>query len=206
LTRRLPALLAVPVLAAALASGCADEAAAARVGDTTISNDDLMSEVKATAGSEALLQAFEVPSDAVPGQADADKSYSQQFVGFILQNRVIAVLREQLAAKEDIEVTESDLDDAEARLSSGLEQSGGDIDDLPKSLREQLTTEIATAARLEAEFGSSDDVNAALGDLAREIDIEVSSKYGSWDPSVGSLVPPDGPVGATDSTTVPGDL
>jgi hypothetical protein len=193
-SRRLTALLAAPALAAVLASGCADEAAAARVGDTTISHDDLMTDVEALAGSPALLAAYQVPEDAVAGEADADTSYSQEFVGFVLQQRIFNALIGQVADDEGFEVTDEDLEDAETEISNALAQAGGDIDDLSSSFREQLTEDIALGSLVEEELGS-EAVQSTVSDLARETDIEVSSKYGSWDAAAGGLVPPEAPAG-----------
>lgn len=200
MSRRLTALLATPALLAVLATGCADEAAAARVGDTTISNDDLMSEVETLAGDTQLLDGYGIPPDAVPGEADADNSYSQQFVGYLLSQRIFNVLAEDVLADRDAEVTDADREEAESQIDGAL---GPDVD-IPDSFREDLIDQVAVSVRVTKEFGGDEqgqqDLQQAIFDKALETDIEVSSKYGSWDEDQLAVIAPDAPVGFGDDT------
>lgn len=204
-TRRLPALLIAAAAVASLsASGCATEAAAARVGDTSISREDLMAEVEAMAENESVLQAFGVPADRVAGEADADTSYSQPFVGYVLTNRVVNLLFEEVMDDRDLTVRDQDVATAEQQMSQAFGSSGAK---LPEAFREQLADDLAISSRLAEEFGDDEegqqDLIAALQEQAGKIDIEVSSKYGTWDAENLQIVPPEGPVqpgGATDDT------
>lgn len=204
-TRRLPALLIAAAAVVSLsATGCATEAAAARVGDSSISPEDLMSEVEAMAENESVLQAFGVPADRVAGEADADTSYSQPFVGYVLTNRIVNLLFEELMADRDLTVRDQDEAAAEQQMSQAFGSSAGK---LPEGFRKQLTADLAISARLAEEFGDDEegqqDLLSAVQKQATKTDVEVSSKYGSWDEVNLQIVPPEGPLqpgGETDDT------
>lgn len=184
-----------------LASGCADEAAAARVGDTTISNEDLMAEAETLADNERLLGVLQqMELSAIQGEADADESYTQGFIGSLLNQRIGTILIEQALDERDAGLTQDDLDETEDRLSSALAGAGLSEDDLTDDLREQLIHSLALNRRLTEEFGDGEEagqeIEAAIFEQARQTDIEISSKYGSWDLNRLSIVPPPGPVPA----------
>lgn len=205
LTRRLPALLIAAAAVASLsASGCATEAAAATVGDTAISRDDLMSEVEAMAENDSVLQAFGVPEDQVAGEANADTSYSQPFVGYVLTNRIVNLLFEKVMDERDLTVRDQDVSTAEQQMSQAF---GSSASKLPEAFREQLTEDLAVSARLAEEFGDDEegqqDLFTAIQEQAAKTDVEVASKYGEWDKDNLQIVPPEGPLqpgGETDDT------
>lgn len=194
LTRRTSAIaLAAAALAVVLTSGCAEEAAAARVGDDTISNHDLMDEVKALAGNEALLQQFQIPSEGIPG--DAKGSFSQTFVGSVLVQRIGTMLIERTLDEKGVEVTDADVTAADAQIDQAI---GAEADKLPEKYRDQLAHDIAVNQKLTAAFPDEAAARKALQKVATDTDVSVNSRYGTWDPKQFTITPP---VGASSTTT-----
>jgi hypothetical protein len=187
-------------LALVLSSGCAKEAAAARVGDTTISNSDLMDEVKALAGNDALLQQFQIPAEAIAG--DAEGSYSQNFVASVLVQRIGTILIEQALDDKHVEVTDADVSTAKDQIDQAL---GAEVDKLPKKYVDQLAHDIAVNNKLSETYPDEAAARSALQKVATETDISVSSRYGTWDPKQFTITPPDGAsTSSTSTTSAPG--
>ncbi|HEV7760377.1 MAG TPA: hypothetical protein VGO78_15350, partial [Acidimicrobiales bacterium] len=88
--RRLVSLFAAVGLVGLASTGCAEQSAAIRVGDDTVSESQVLDELDAWAGNETLI-----PAGQVTGELGED-SYIQPFVGSIIQQRVTFMLYEQL--------------------------------------------------------------------------------------------------------------
>jgi hypothetical protein len=177
--RRLASLAAL-VLVVGLAAGCADDAPpAARVGDSLeISNEDLLDEVAEWAQSPQLLQQVGI-ADA---EGAAPGSYATPLVDVVLTNRIRFDLhREQFDA---------------------LGLSEGEVD---PTLQQQLATVLdevspAFGDRLVADLMRVQAVSEAMGDEYEDWfaevtggDVEISSRYGTWDRSAAAVVGPQGP-------------
>jgi hypothetical protein len=178
--------LAAALLAVSLASGCAEDAPpAARIGDSMeITNEQLMDEVAEWASSPALLGQVGVPSaeGAAPG------SYSTALVDVVLTNRIRFDLHRQQ-----------------------FEALGLTMGDVDPTLQEQLAPVLgevspAFAERLLDDLSRVDAVSQAMGEEYEawfaEVtggDVEVSSRYGTWDRQAGTVVPPQGPRAAPGS-------
>ena len=204
LTRRLPTVLLAAALAGALATtGCAKEAAAASVDDEIISDDDLMEELDALAGSDALLAALQIPADAVPG--DADESFSQEYVGFVLSQRIVTILLHRALDDADASVTDAELDQVSSQIDSTLAQSGESVADLPTRYVDRLARDVAASQKFSSLFPDEDSALAALIEEAEDADISVSSRYGTWDGEQLRIAPPLGPTPApgSDDASVP---
>jgi len=184
----------------ALTSGCAEEAAAARVGDDTISNQDLMAEVKALAGNEALLQQFQIPAEAIGGEADG--SYSQNFVGSVLVQRIGTMLLERALDKKHVEVTDADVATAQDQIDQAI---GTESEKLPEKYRKQLAHDIAVNNKLSEAYPDEAAARSALQEIATETEISVNSRYGTWDAKQFTITPPAGAATSSTSTTsIPG--
>ena len=213
LTRRLPTVLLAAALAGALVTtGCADEAAAAHVGDKTISDDQLMTQVEALYGNNKLWQAIDQQNGQQPGSSrselrgDAPGSFKQSFVATILQDQITFELIDQLFADEDLEVTD---DYRQAAEQAQQDRFGEFFADFPKHYRDQQLSQYARLVSVQDNLG--DGYGEALMTLIDETDIDVSSRYGSWDPeafkaqfsdnatSQLAVVPPPGPAPAPGS-------
>jgi hypothetical protein len=184
--RRLTLLVATLAAAGLVGSGCSEQSAALRVGDTTVSQSDFEDELDAYAALEG--------GEAVRG--DARDSYTQEFVGAVLEQRIGFILSEQLFDERDLELTEDD-------IAETADQAGNQLDGMPRDLRDSLIEDVARQSRLVNELGQ-EEYSRALTDAADSTDIDVSSRYGSWDTDEYTVVPPEGPAGAEPSQG-PGD-
>jgi hypothetical protein len=179
--RRLTLLVAAVAAAGLVGTGCSEQSAAVRVGDTTVSQSDFEDELDAFAGLEG--------AEGVRG--DARDSYTQEFVGAVLEQRIGFILTEQVFDERGLELTDDDIAQTAAQV-------GGQLDGMPRDLRDSLIEDVARQSRLANELGQ-EEYGSTLTDAAESTDIEVSSHYGSWDTEQFTVVPPDGPVGAEPS-------
>jgi hypothetical protein len=197
-------LLAVLALGA---TGCAEQSAAVRVGDEIVSAADFQDEVDARAGNETYLEMSGIPADALEG--DMESSYSQEFVGSLLQERIFVLLFDRILADEDVEVTDEDRQQAAQSVEEGLQDA---YTAFPSWYQEQLVEDQSKYLALVTALESEAAVGAAVADMASRVDIELSSHYGSWDADLVAdawageglaVVPPEAPEGTdtTDTTT-----
>ena len=184
--RRLTLLVATLAAAGLVGAGCSEQSAALRVGDTTVSQADFEDELDGFAGLEG--------GEAVRGEAR--DSYTQEFVAAVLGQRIEFILAERLFVDQGLELSEADIDET-------ADQAGGQLDGMPRNLRESLIEDVARQSRLVNELGQ-EEYTRALTDAADSTDIEVSSHYGSWDGEEYRVVPPEGPAGVEPSQG-PGD-
>jgi hypothetical protein len=198
LNRRVAPLLAAFSVVALAVTGCADQAAAVRVGSSTHSDAQLRDELDAYAENDALWEATGQSADAIRGELAS--SYDQQFVGQILQQRVTFMLGERIFDDEDLDLTDDERQAAAEQLD---EQLGGALRGFPESFRDDFLDDVARLNSLQNELGA-EGLDEALRDAADTTDIEVSSRYGHWDADRYAVVPPDGPtpapLGADDAT------
>jgi hypothetical protein len=179
--RRLTLLVAAIAAAGLVGAGCSEQSAALRVGDTTVSQSDFEDELDAFAGLEG--------AEGVRG--DARDSYTQEFVGAVLEQRIGFILTEQVFDEQGLELTEDDIAQTAAQV-------GGQLDGMPRDLRDSLIEDVARQSRLANELGQ-EEYGSALTDAAQSTNIDVSTRYGSWDTEEFTVVPPEGPVGAEPS-------
>jgi hypothetical protein len=224
LSRRLPTLLAAAALVGVLATGCADEAAAVRVGDRTLSDNDLMDEVGYLYDNTTLWDAIDqqngqpegtsregLKGDARGSDSEQPGSYSQQFVAGVLQQRVTFMLVDELFEREGGEVTDTHRATA---TQAQTEQFGAAFQEFPESYRTQLIDDYARLVSLQETLGD-EDFNDAIVELIDSTDVEISARYGTWDadvfrsaPDQLAVVPPVGPTPAPGSGDpgIEGDL
>jgi hypothetical protein len=176
--RRLTLLVAAIAAAGLVGAGCSEQSAALRVGDTTVSQSDFEDELDGFAELEG--------AEGVRG--DARDSYTQEFVGAVLGQRIELILAEQLFDERGLELTEDD-------IAATAAQAGGQLDGMPRDLRDSLIEDVARQSRLANELGQ-EEYSRALTDAADSTDIDVNSHYGSWDNEEYTVVPPEGPAGA----------
>jgi hypothetical protein len=191
-------------VAGVAASACSEQSAAVRVGDDSISEKAMLDELDAWAGNETLI-----PEGQVTGEL-GDDSYIQPFVGSIVQQRVIFTLYEQLFADEGLELTPGDRDLGRQQLDSEFGPQG--TEGFPDDYVDDLSDTAAKFVRLQEELGP-EDLQSALLEAADKADIEVSSRFGSWDNNAfmagfqasqgqqapPALVPPQAPLPSPDA-------
>jgi hypothetical protein len=186
--RRLPTLVAALVLALVVASGCADDVSpAARIGDTSVSNADLLEEVDEWAKNP---QAF----DEAELEALNPGTYPMQLVDAILHQRIDLELHAQKF--EELSLT---LDDT-MRQQALLVIFQGDLTNAQQALAgfsedyaEDYVDGIGRQIAVESELGEAEYL-AWRNQAYVDADIEVSPRYGRWDPAQQAVVGPDGPT------------
>lgn len=204
---RLPTLLVTAALAALLAGGCADEAAAAHVGDTVISDDELLEEAEAVESNTEFWALIDEQNGQEEGttrqslEGDAPDSFSQQFMAGVLQQRITFVLVDQMFEDEGAELTD---DDRAAAIQSLEGQYGPSYQGFPEDYRDLLIRDSARLNSLQRSLGE-EGFNEAFSEKVQSTEIDISSRYGTWDserfrasPGDVAIAPPTG------STPAPG--
>lgn len=190
--RALPLAAALSVAGLA-ASGCAEQSAAVRVGDDSVSQSDLYEELDLIAGDDDFRAATlgpEVTEESLRG--DLAGSYAQEFVATVLGQRVVYLLAGAVLADEGVEVT----DDDRAAVIAQIDQILPDgYDSLPDGYREDFVEGLARLDKLQTELGT-DGANQALRAKANSTDIDVASQFGRWDDDELTIEPPPGPASA----------
>jgi hypothetical protein len=190
--RRLTILVAAIATATLAGAGCAEQSAAVRVGDATVSQSDFEAELDAFASNRAFVP----DPGSVKGKLSG--SYTQEFVAAALGQRIQFVIVEQVFDAQGLELTDKDRTDVTDQLQ-------GALDDMPADVRNTLIDDLARRTRLQAELGP-DEYTRALTDAVDSTDIDVNSHYGSWDPDQRTVKPPEGPAseGGSDAPTTQG--
>jgi hypothetical protein len=192
--------LAVIVLlgVAVLGSGCGDSGAwALRFAGRTVSYAELEDELDEIAGNEAF-QPFVVASGVAPG-GSANGSYSQAFVAAVISNRLFFDIVAIEAERRDIEVTEEHREGASSFFegvdpSSGVELTADRVlGAFSDEYRARIEDDLARLVAFQQGFTSQEEFNAWLRAAFDAADIEVSPRYGRWDPAAAQVIPPDGP-------------
>jgi hypothetical protein len=187
-------LLLVPAVAAVLAvgAGCASTVSpAVSVDGVNLSDKQVLDEVGEWAHSKALQEG------ALAGQPPG--SYPQVLVGQIIGQRVVLELNHEQFRKLGLRLT----DDDRAQVAPALSTSNLSGEELLASFsagyRKTFTELVAEAIAVQTQMGP--DYSAWQADAAKKADIDISPKYGTWDPTQGSVTPPPGPTqpgGTTD--------
>jgi hypothetical protein len=178
------ATAAVAVLALS-ACGNAPAGAAATLGDTRISEQELTAQV------EEILQAKGQPADS------EDASLVQQTLGRMITTQLV----DTLAQREGVEVTQGQIDEEFANYAAqvGGEQALEELflaenvapSQLESIIRLQIQAQLVGLAL--APEGSADEQGAAVFEaaalLSDELDTTVSPRFGTWDPNTLSLGP-----------------
>ena len=200
--RRLLSLLSVGVVVLVGAAGCAEDVApAASVGDTTVSDDELMDEVDAWASSPTLLKELQIIVDdtAEIEGGSGPGSYKMDFVDLVLTNRVAFELHELEFEERDMELTDEDREGVRSQLFASPSVTTAVFDELGETYADQLVDDVARQFKLQTELGQAEYAAWAQEAFTRT-DIEVSPRYGSWDRTNGSVVAPFGPTPAPSDT------
>jgi hypothetical protein len=173
-------LLVGLVLAAAVLAGCGQSAAAATVGDETISIADLQQEVV------ALGELGAVDLEANPDQAELQQ--------LLLGRQIYHLLLTGLAEQQQLEVTPAQVDE----LIATLEQQAGSPEEvlafqLQNSYTDEALRRAAGDALIERQLGgSAEEAAQVIADYADEVGVDVNPRFGTWEgtslqPGTGSI-------------------
>ena len=187
--RLLLSLIGVALAGALGAAGCADDVSpAATVGDATVSDEDLMSEVEAWAGSPSLIQTLQLAEPASTGS-----SYSSAFVGDVLEYRIGFEVNNAEFERLGLELSDADRDDVRANLFQDPALTQAVLDELG-GYGDQLVEDVARSFKLQTEL--ADGYAAWAAEAFPAADIEVGPRYGTFDAATGLVDPPEGPATA----------
>jgi hypothetical protein len=192
----LPAVAAVLALGAG-ASGCADDLSpAARVGDVTITHDELMAEVEHWAQSPRLVELF---LGAAP--AAAEGRFDAQLVDVVLSNRISFEVYSAEFEARGLEVDDGLRQEIRVGIFQDPADSTAVLEQLDPAFGDRLIEDIARQFVVQSAL--SDQLIQFEGEAFA--DVEVNPRYGQWDAASRSVVPPEGPrqVLADDLTVEP---
>jgi hypothetical protein len=206
LNRRLASLVAAVSVAGLVATGCGNQSAAIRVGDDSLSRSEFEDNLDFVYENDDfrawLFQSDSVAREQLRGEDDPSGSYTQEYVGAMAGVQVELLLIAQVLDDVGLEVTDEDRADAASDVEEWLE---GDADSLPDWVRDTYLDGIAAREVLLSDLGES-ELNQVLGDLVADADIDVSSRYGTWDPDEFRVTPPGGPAPAPDDAPAQADF
>lgn len=191
LNRRFASLLAAVTVTGAAATGCADQSAAIRVDDVTVSRSDFEDELAFYFENDELRDFVFGPAERDQLRGELRESYSQEYVAVVAGLRVQFIVADAVLAAEGLEVTDEDRRGAEDEIDDGVP---GGVSSLPEDRRADFVDDVATLRVLQGEL--QDGFTQAITDAYAEADISVRSQYGRWDPEQLTIVPPDGPAAA----------
>jgi hypothetical protein len=196
--RRLLALV-VTALALAAVTGCADDVSpAVRIGDTTISDDELFDEVAEWAGNEPLRTEFRLP--AAEGQGIG--TYSMDFTGQVLITRMQFEVHSRQFEELGLELSDDERADMRERLLGDPELTARVLRSFSEDYGNRLVEDAARQFAVQQAMGAEYEAWAA--EALDPKDVEVSPRFGTWTFTEAEgyrLVPPDGPIGS--ATTAP---
>lgn len=194
LNRRLASLLAAVTVAGLAATGCAEQSAAVRVDDATVSRSDFEDQLDLFYENDALRDyLFQgVTREQLRAEGDPRGSYTQVYVGSLATVQVQFLVTAQALEEEGIELTDADRDALVDELDSAVP---GGYDSLPSGVRDDLVEGLASFDKLRTEL-DEDEFNIVVGEVVDRATIEVSSQYGTWDPEQFAVTPPSGPAPA----------
>jgi len=178
--RRSLSLVAVALVALLGASGCADDVSpAARVGDLTISRDELMDEAAEWAGNPQTARAGTL--------AAGEHAYATEPVSQILTERIILDVLGQEFDRRGLEPAARE----DALLAIGVDPSQEDqaFGGFSDEYAEAYITAYAKGLAVQSALG--DDFGPFMTDALADVDID--PRFGSWDASTLSVVPPTPP-------------
>ena len=197
--RRLLLPLAAVAAAGLVAGGCAQQSAAVRVGDQTVSQQELFDELELIVTDSEFRGITFGPEERTPVASLqgslGPKSYSQFMIGAVVNQRVEYLVAGDVLADNGIEITDDDRASIEDAINQAL--SGG-TESLPATYREDLVEGLTRLRVLQRELGD-DEFQRQMTDAMVNADVEIASHFGTWDPDQGGVVPPPGAVTAPGS-------
>ena len=197
--RRLLLPLAAAGLAGLLASGCAKQSAAVRVGDQSVSQEELFDELELIVTDSDFRNITFGPEDSTPLSSLqgtlGPSSYSQFMIGAVVNQRVEYLVAGDVLEENGLEITDDDRAAIEDAINQALGNGG---ESLPPAYREDLVEGLTRLQVLQRELGD-DEFQRQMTDALVNADVEIASHFGSWDPDRGGVVPPPGPVQAPGS-------
>jgi len=175
------------VVLAIAAASCSWNRPAATVGDTEISRDQLEADIEALRSIPELAALL---GTAVPEKGPVPASVTASLLSLRISQ---AVLGAEYEAKKPLSA-----EDEEKQLAEIDQQLTGDLGSdeiygkVPVSLREVLRRFLLYRNALLGEV-PEDQILTTVAAIFEGADIEVDKRYGTWDPGLFEVVPPEAP-------------
>lgn len=194
LNRRLAPLLAAVAATLLAATGCAEQSAAVRVDDATVSRSDFEDQLDLVYENDELRGYLfsGVGREQLRAEGAPRGSYTQQYAGAMAGLHVQFLVAAQVLDNEGVELTDADREPIVAEFDQALP---GGTDALPEAARDDLVDGLAAFNRLRTEFDES-ELNDLVDEVLDEATIVVDSRYGTWDGEQFAVTPPAGPAPA----------
>lgn len=184
---RTPVRVALAVLLAVAAASCSWNQPAARVGDTEISRDQLEADTDAL---RTIPELATLLGAAVPEEGPVPATVVTSLLSLRISH---AVLGARYEATKPLSA-----EDEAKELAAIDEQLTADLGSpdvyakIPVSLREVLRTFLLYRTALLGEV-PEDQILTEVSAIFEGADIEVDKRYGTWDPALFEVVPPEAP-------------
>jgi hypothetical protein len=189
-------IAALPALFTVALAACGDsQTAAIRVGDVDVSEQELFDDLDEFASNPDFVQ-LETASSEVPD------GYTSEFVTIAINDRVFRELNRAEFEARGLELTDEQRDEARTVLAGSPEESGDILGSFSDDFAERYVDDVARQVALQNELGD-EGYNEWITNALAETEIEVSSRFGSWDPAAGRAVPPAAPEGSSEAPTEP---
>jgi len=172
-------------LAALLAAGCTDDVSPAiRVGDATVSNDELLDEID---------QWINNPVAVDPGQLTGltPGGYPGDLVRQLIRQRIDFMVHEAEFDRLGLEVTEELRDSALVALFGDPAAAEDAFAAFTDGFASDFTDDVARQIAVQEELGD-DGYTAWYADAYATAEIEVNPRYGTWDAATQTVVAPPG--------------
>ena len=196
--KRLLAPLALVVLL--LGAGCTEaDSEALQIDEVSYTFDELMAEVDEWAGNEALAGNFQSQGMVVESPAgDPGTDLTGFVIGFLVERKVVLDEFDRRTAEDDsFDVSPQATAAAEEQLETPNPEGASIKDGWSASYYDSILDYLAKQFTLVEELGGPEQYTELIGGLIESADVEVSSRFGRWDPGTQQVLPPEGPVTTT---------
>lgn len=210
-SRRLLPLVLLVAAAVLPACGGVGGGVAFSVNGHETTTDEFFDELRLLAANQPFRGLFfqdqTLLGDAAELRGGSPGSFKQVFIQQTMEIRIFLALMNDEFAARDLEITD---DDREAAVDSfgsfdfttGQQLTGDQVlADFPAEYRQMWIDDQARLNVLQSMFGSPEEFGAMVQEAATSAEIEVHSRFGTWDENNLVIIPPDGP--ATTTTTLP---
>lgn len=179
--------LSLVALAALAAAACGDGSTVAiRVGDTEVSEEELLDDLEEFAGNPDFVRMETAAASGADG-------YTTDFVTIAVGDRVFRELNNAEFEARGLELDDSAREQARSILVGDEPGAGDALGAFSDEFSRQYVDDVARQLVLQRELGEQ-GYGAWLNEALTSADVEVASRFGSWDEATGRAVPPEGPA------------
>jgi hypothetical protein len=183
--KRLLALLLFALVLLGSSACTSSTNAAITVNGTALSHDAFFKDLKAIAGSANTIFGF-------PAAGASKSAYSTEYVTGVANYEVFKIVMAKELTKRHLKVVAADLAQQRTSLKQYALSSGAE------TFFSEFFARLQVLASQPEFQGNADAVISAL---TANVDVQVSPRYGSWDPKTRAFVPPPGSIKTSVTST-----